>query len=222
MEVDGCMDGDMNMMSPQRRSRPLIVPLLALCLLGALSACRMTFDIEGQGFVLASSTGAMYRQGTSIDFSAAYEDVFLAVPHPGHSFGGWVGLCNPRATDCAIVVPEALLEFDLDGSLEPQFLPDYDGPLRVVRTSICDSPIPDSGPFTISASSLDIDGIARADAKLQIYLVTPDLSFWLVGEETPEGFVFDLSERMLTYRDLALVVTAVDANGVLASVSSAY
>ncbi len=204
-----------------RQPNPLRSLLAVLCLAPLLSACRLEFIVQGEGFLLATSSGAIYRQGTAIDFKAAYSETFRAVPHPGYSFAGWGGLCGARLADCPIVITPELLEFDIVGTLEPSFVP-YNGPLRLVRSSACSSPTPATGIFTIPLDSLDIDGVASKDAALQVYLTTPDLSFWLFGEETPDGFVFNLPDSLLTYQDLRIVVSAIDGNGVLASVAQAF
>ncbi len=192
--------------------------LTVLCLPFLLSACRLVFVIEGEGFVLATSSGVIHRQGAVIQIDAAYGESFRPVPHPGHSFAGWGALCRNQAVECPVTVPESLIEFDVEGALEPGFLPGYVGPLQLTGGSFYETELPADGPLVIPLDGLDIQGLAAGDAALQIFLATVDLSFVLVGERSGDSVEFNLSEPGLTYEDLWVLVSGLDSNGVLASV----
>ncbi len=214
-------DMDTHTSSTRGASRNPLIPLkallTALCVPLLLSACRLLIVTEGQGFLVATSSGAIYGPEAVIEIDAAYSESFRPMPHPGHSFAGWGALCRNQPVACPVTIPDSLVGFDVDGALEPRFQPDYNGPLRFTAAFLDASEIPDSGILTIARENLLIEGLASDDAALQVYVANRDLSFVLVGDKTGDNFVFNLTEPGLSYLELELVVSAVDSNGVLTS-----
>ena len=201
--------------APAGHLQPL---LLGLSLAFLLSSCRLLFVVQGDGFVVSASSQAIYRHDAVIEVAGAFSDSFRPVPHPGHSFAGWGALCRNQPVACPVEIPESLVSFDVDGALEPRFLPGYDGPLRHTGGLFYDADGPDNGRLTIPLGELDIEGVGDGDASLQLYLATRELDFLLAGERIGDGFEFNLAEPGLSYNDLWLMVSAVDSEGTLATV----
>ncbi len=193
--------------------------LISAVLVMGLAGCRLLFEFEGAGVLVAESSGTIYHHGDQMDISGAFEDSFRPVPMPGHRFLGWGPVCKKRPTSCSVRVSASAAELDVDAALEPRFAPEYSGPLRLTGGSFFDNELPPGDFLRIPDGSLDIEGRRAAANDLRLFLATNDLSYILAGTRSGGGFDFTLEPGAPGFESLYLFISAVDSDGVLASVA---
>lgn len=190
--------------------------LLATLLL--LASCRMPVVIIGDGYVYGAFARVLYENGYLFDIQEDFDEKFWPVPSPGHSFKWWGKICKGQKPLCRVTLDEDLWGLDDEMPLKAVFEPLYHGPLVLSNYSYFWQP--STSLLRILRNSIELTG-EKDGAPIRYFAATHDLETMVPARVRPTELEFQFPEGT-DIDDIALIVSTVDSNGVLASVGPTF